>query len=105
MAREEPLELKVIGSKRLTANMHRLTLGGEGMGDFPEGHEGGYIKSVSHMLMVIVQSPELTLCAFNERMRLMSISHCMVTGDRRHAGQLLVRMVRPLWQEAPAPKP
>jgi len=46
MARREPRELKVIGSKRITANMHRVTLGGEGMRDFPEDHEGGYIKFI-----------------------------------------------------------
>jgi NADPH-dependent ferric siderophore reductase len=44
MARKEPRELKVIGSKRLTANMHRVTRGGEGMRDFPADHEPGYIK-------------------------------------------------------------
>ena len=44
MARREPRELKVIGSKRITTNMHRVTLGGKGMRDFPEDHEGGYVK-------------------------------------------------------------
>ena len=44
MARREPRELTVIGSKRITTNMHRVTLGGKGMRDFPEDHEGGYVK-------------------------------------------------------------
>jgi NADPH-dependent ferric siderophore reductase len=44
MARREPLELKIIGSKRITPNMHRVTLGGKGMLGFPKGHEGGYVK-------------------------------------------------------------
>ena len=44
MARREPRELKVIGSKRITANMLRVTLGGKGMRDFPKDHEGGYVK-------------------------------------------------------------
>ena len=44
MARREPRELKVIGTKRITANMHRVTLGGVGMRDFPDDQEGGYVK-------------------------------------------------------------
>ena len=105
MARKEPRELKVIGSKRLTANMHRVTLGGEGMRDFPEDHEVGYIKfrfphadgdrPISRAYSVRFQRENEIDVDF--------ASHG--DGDRRHAGQLLVRMVRPLWQEAPAPKP
>lgn len=44
MARREPRELTVIESKRITANMHRVTLGGNGMHDFPKDHDGGYVK-------------------------------------------------------------
>ena len=44
MARREPRELTVIGTERITANMHRVTLGGAGVRDFPEDCEGGYVK-------------------------------------------------------------
>jgi NADPH-dependent ferric siderophore reductase len=44
MARRDPRKIKVIGTKRITANMHRVRLGGEGIRDFRKGQEGGYIK-------------------------------------------------------------
>ena len=44
MPRKEPRKLKVIGTKRITANMHRVTLGGVEMRDFPDNQEGGYVK-------------------------------------------------------------
>ena len=44
MARREPRELTVVGSERITPNMHRVTLGGPGMRDFPAHAEGGYVK-------------------------------------------------------------
>ena len=34
MPRKGPRKLKVIGTKRITANMHRVTLGGEETRDF-----------------------------------------------------------------------
>lgn len=42
--RPEPRELKVLNSVRITPNMHRITLGGDGFAGFPQGREGGYIK-------------------------------------------------------------
>lgn len=42
--RPEPRNLKVIKTVRLTPNMHRVTLGGEGFADFPSNRDGGYIK-------------------------------------------------------------
>ena len=44
MAGKEPRELRVIRTERITTNMHRVTLGGEGMLGFPEDSEGGYVK-------------------------------------------------------------
>ncbi len=44
MAKRPPRELQVIGSKRITLTMHRVTLGGPGMVDFPKDAAGGYIK-------------------------------------------------------------
>jgi NADPH-dependent ferric siderophore reductase len=44
MPRKGPRKLKVIGTKRITANMHRVTLGGVEMLDFPDNQEGGYVK-------------------------------------------------------------
>lgn len=44
MARKPPRELTVLQTERITPNMHRVTLGGAGMGDFPENYEGGYVK-------------------------------------------------------------
>ena len=44
MARPDPRMFEVIRSIRLTANMHRITLGGDGLVDYPEGQAGGYIK-------------------------------------------------------------
>lgn len=42
--RPEPRLLTVLGSTRITPNMHRVTLGGEGLEGFPECSEGAYIK-------------------------------------------------------------
>ena len=44
MARPEPRIFTVTNSVRITPNMHRVTLGGDGFVDFPEGQDGGYIK-------------------------------------------------------------
>lgn len=44
MARPEPCILKVTNSVRITPNMHRITLGGDGLIDFPRDQCGGYIK-------------------------------------------------------------
>jgi NADPH-dependent ferric siderophore reductase len=44
MARREPRNLIVIRTDRITTNMLRVTLGGEGMSNFPEDHAGGYVK-------------------------------------------------------------
>lgn len=46
MARREPRELTVIGSQRITENMHRITLGGVGLRGFPDDTEGGYVKLI-----------------------------------------------------------
>lgn len=42
--RPEPRNLDVIETVRLTPNMHRVTLGGEGFVGFPPDTDGGYIK-------------------------------------------------------------
>jgi len=44
MAKRPPRELTVIATERITPNLHRVTLGGAGMGDFPEDQAGGYVK-------------------------------------------------------------
>ncbi|ATW05341.1 siderophore-interacting protein [Sphingorhabdus sp. YGSMI21] len=44
MARPEPRNLKVTDSVRVTPNMHRVTLGGDGLAGFPAGQSGGYVK-------------------------------------------------------------
>ncbi|MEH6757697.1 MAG: siderophore-interacting protein [Parasphingorhabdus sp.] len=44
MARPEPRTLSVMDSFRVTPNLHRLRLGGEGLAGFPEGQSGGYVK-------------------------------------------------------------
>ena len=44
MARTPPRELTVLATERITPNMHRVTLGGSGMQDFPGDSEGGYVK-------------------------------------------------------------
>ena len=43
-ARGKPHELEVIKSEVISLNMLRVTLGGVGMNNFPEGFAGGYIK-------------------------------------------------------------
>lgn len=42
--RPPPRAATVIAKRQVTPNMLRITLGGEGMADFPEGSAGGYIK-------------------------------------------------------------
>ncbi|WOD09907.1 siderophore-interacting protein [Pseudomonas sp. NyZ704] len=44
MARALPRNLHVISKHNVTPNMLRVTLGGDGMLDFPEDQAGGYIK-------------------------------------------------------------
>lgn len=44
MTRPEPRTLTVTNSLRITPNMHRVTLGGDGYAGFPEGQDGGYVK-------------------------------------------------------------
>lgn len=44
MKKPEPRELEVIRTTRITPNMHRVTLGGEGMSQFPDDQESAYIK-------------------------------------------------------------
>lgn len=44
MTRPAPINLQVLGSSRLTPNMHRVTLGGDALQDFPAGRQGGYLK-------------------------------------------------------------
>ncbi|MEP3224756.1 MAG: siderophore-interacting protein [Parasphingorhabdus sp.] len=46
MARPEPHSLTVIDSVRVTPNMHRITLGGDGMASFPPDQNGGYVKII-----------------------------------------------------------
>lgn len=41
-------EVTVSASHSVTANMHRVTLAGESLKDFPKDHEGGYIKLMFH---------------------------------------------------------
>ncbi len=43
-SRPAPRTLEVIRSEPFTRNMLRITLGGPGLDDFPEGQEGGYVK-------------------------------------------------------------
>ena len=44
MAKPQPRRLSVTKSERLTPNMHRITLGGRGLTDFPKDQDGAYIK-------------------------------------------------------------
>ena len=44
MARPEPRIFEVVNSMRLTPNMHRVTLGGGGIANFPPNQDGAYIK-------------------------------------------------------------
>lgn len=46
MARSAPRELEVIATERLTPHMHRVTLGGAGMWNFPQDADGGYVKLI-----------------------------------------------------------
>lgn len=40
----QPINLRVLATQRLTPNMHRLTIGGDALANFPSGQQGGYIK-------------------------------------------------------------
>lgn len=42
--RPAPRRFEVTGSRTVTPNMLRITLGGEGMETFPAGQQGGYVK-------------------------------------------------------------
>lgn len=42
--RPPPRALTVLKTQKVTRNMLRLTLGGEGLDGFPEGQQGGYVK-------------------------------------------------------------
>lgn len=44
MAKPAPRTLTVINKQQLSPNMQRIILGGDALGDFPAGYEGGYIK-------------------------------------------------------------
>ncbi|QIL89061.1 siderophore-interacting protein [Microbulbifer sp. SH-1] len=44
MPKPAPRELQVIGSRQITPNMLRVTLGGEGLHGFPEDQESAYVK-------------------------------------------------------------
>ncbi|AKM07911.1 Siderophore-interacting protein [Pelagerythrobacter marensis] len=50
-SRPAPRTMTVLGSRKVTPNMLRLTLGGQGMVDYPPGQKGGYVK-----LMLLPQS-------------------------------------------------
>lgn len=39
-----PYQLVVANTQAITPNMQRVTLKGEDLADFPQGHEGGYVK-------------------------------------------------------------
>jgi len=44
MSKPAPRALPVIGSKYVTPNMFRVTLGGPGLVDFPKDQESAYVK-------------------------------------------------------------
>ncbi|WP_026179988.1 siderophore-interacting protein [Hahella ganghwensis] len=44
MSKPSPRELTLLRKQQVTPNMLRLTLGGEGMADFPEEQESAYVK-------------------------------------------------------------
>jgi NADPH-dependent ferric siderophore reductase len=46
MSKTLPRMLDVLGKERLTPNMLRVHLGGDGLAGFPSGKEGGYIKFI-----------------------------------------------------------
>lgn len=49
MSKSLPYELSVSQTRALTPNMQRITLQGDDLSAFPQGHEGGYIKLVFPM--------------------------------------------------------
>ncbi|MXP26033.1 siderophore-interacting protein [Altererythrobacter indicus] len=42
--RPAPRQLEVLSKTKITPNMLRVTIGGEGLEGFPDGQEGGYVK-------------------------------------------------------------
>lgn len=42
--RPAPRIMTVLGTRRISPAMHRVTLGGEGMADYPPRQQGGYVK-------------------------------------------------------------
>jgi len=46
MQKPAPRTLEVIRGERVTPNMQRITLGGDGMGSFPKDQDGSYIKLI-----------------------------------------------------------
>lgn len=95
MPRKEPRKLKVIGTKRITANMHRVTLGGVEMRDFPDNQEGGYVKlnfPQSNNERIITRTYSVRFQRENE-IDIDFALHCMVMGGPLHAGQSSVRRV------------
>ena len=45
-ARPAPREMIVLGRTSLSPSMQRVTLGGPGLADFPDGQQGGYVKLI-----------------------------------------------------------
>ncbi|GAA5055598.1 siderophore-interacting protein [Erythrobacter westpacificensis] len=43
-SRPAPRTMTVTATRKVTPSMLRVTLGGEGMADYPEGQQGGYVK-------------------------------------------------------------
>ena len=90
MARPEPRILTVLDEIRITPNMHRVSLGGEGLAGFPADQSGGYIKL---MLSGAEGSKSCvrghTPSATSHKKALMSTSLCMgqiKNPDRLHIG-------------------
>lgn len=46
MAKPTPRQLTVLRKEFVTTNMLRVTLGGDGLADFPENQESGYVKLI-----------------------------------------------------------
>lgn len=43
-SRPAPRQMTVLGTRRVSPSMQRVTLGGAGMADYPTGQQGGYVK-------------------------------------------------------------
>lgn len=63
MNRAKTTQLSVLRSDRITPNMQRITLHGDGLYDFPDDCEGGYIK----LLFNLQGSTDLSTLAENEQ--------------------------------------